>query len=652
MSRETEDLIRKLAPVIGRSRSTRLLGDYNESRFSPAWRKSIEREVSQIAQDYGLDEQIILYPVPRRRDVLGDYQIGWTHYGRYPLNASFGLREQDFIKHAGIFGATGSGKTNTAWGLVRQLCEKGKPFLILDPKGTWQGIIRTPWARDVKVFRPGSDYAPYTFNPFTPPGEMDTETWVSEAIEVFCDSQFLGFGAKEILRQAVQGAHGDLTLRTVFEAFQRIDKRGYKKSQWASSTERALKSATTGILGRVLTSPENIPFGQLMDSPAVMVLDGLSDDDQVALFMALMLARIYWFRKLAGVKERFRHLLIIEEFHVFSSAEMVRGESRIDSIIRMCREFSQGVLILDQNPGKVSPATLGNLNTLISMNLGSSQDINAVGTAMVLDAEAKRHLGRLPTGWAICRVKDRFPDAVLVRVPLEVTDKREVSPEEIRQHNGDFVKNVDQKQGLFVNSLTETWEPVPGGSKLEPMERKLLRWVSSHPGSNLKSCYLSLGLTYRQGNRLSDRLESMGYLRIDRDTKTATGSETRLSLTGQGKEAATTGPEARRLGGKWHQKAIRSVARHYERNGYLVRTEFRDIDVVAEKGGERIAIEVESLERAAGETQAVANIRKALEMGYSVVSVVKDEQARQRLESLLKGRPHFDGVKIRLLGEI
>ena len=77
--------------------------------------------------------------------------------------------------------------------IIRQLCERGKPFLILDPKGTWQAITHKDWAREVKVLKLGSAYAPYTFDPFMPLPGMDIDIMIAEVVEVFCDTQYLGY---------------------------------------------------------------------------------------------------------------------------------------------------------------------------------------------------------------------------------------------------------------------------------------------------------------------------------------------------------------------------------------------------------------------------------------------------------------------------
>ena len=206
MAAETEDLVRRLEPIKGKLWVDQRLQEYSDGRFNIMLRKAIEREVKNLANNYNLHSQIILHPVPKRHHINGEYFLGQCHYGQLPLNAKFGLRDSDFIKHIGIFGATGSGKTTTALQIIKQLCEQKKPFLILDPKGTWQNLIKQPYAKNVKVLKLGSTYAPYTFDPFMPLPGLDIDTLISDVVEVFCDSQYLGFGAKSLLQKSCHHA--------------------------------------------------------------------------------------------------------------------------------------------------------------------------------------------------------------------------------------------------------------------------------------------------------------------------------------------------------------------------------------------------------------------------------------------------------------
>jgi hypothetical protein len=545
----------------------------------------------------------------------------------------------------GIFGATGSGKTTTALRIIRQLCEQRKPFLILDPKGTWHNIVKKPYARNVKVLKLGSKYAPYTFDPFKPLAGMDMDTLVSDVVETICDSQYLGFGAKELLLRACRSARekGNLSIKGIYDEFHRLPVGGVKEKSWYASTLRALNSATTGILGKVLSIPDNIPFEKLMDSQVICLLDLLVDSDQVAMFNGLMLNRIYWFRKLAGIKEKFKHLLVIEEFHVLSKADYARGESRIDFIIKMCREFSRGVMVIEQNPGGISQNVLGNLNTVISMNLGHQKDINAVGTAMVLDADARKHLGRLPTGWAVCRVKDRFPESVLVKVDHELLDKSELSEEKIKAHNKGFVSQISYTDPASIARK----RPIDRRDKFTQLDRKILRYIKINAGVNLKNAFISLGVSYRRGNKIKNKLEGLKVIRSEKAC-TDTGKEIQLFLTAEGDRYLQNTEDTRRLGGKWHRSAVNALARYYRARDFRVRLEYRNVDVFADKGSEKIAVEVESLSGTKDLVNAVQNAIKALKLADRLEIVVKNRQAAARLEKALNQSPldSFKRIKI------
>ena len=43
----------------------------------------------------------------------------------------FGLKEEEFIQHIGIFGLSGSGKTNLAYLILQELARTGKQVAIL-----------------------------------------------------------------------------------------------------------------------------------------------------------------------------------------------------------------------------------------------------------------------------------------------------------------------------------------------------------------------------------------------------------------------------------------------------------------------------------------------------------------------------------------
>ena len=71
----------------------------------------------------GLPSEHILLPPTEKEQTSGDYPIGEIIY---PVQSrgTFGVREKEWIKHCGIFGKTGSGKTTLSVRIIKELCKK------------------------------------------------------------------------------------------------------------------------------------------------------------------------------------------------------------------------------------------------------------------------------------------------------------------------------------------------------------------------------------------------------------------------------------------------------------------------------------------------------------------------------------------------
>ncbi len=197
-----EEVFRKLRPIMG-SQLDMLWQEYLVS--DTATRQTIERTLrvalaQRLAETFE-SEHVLLKPPPR--DVVaGDYPVGMIHYGEsgfYP----FGLREDEFIQHIGIFGRSGSGKTNLAYLLLRELIKAGKPLLVFDWKRNYRDLLRTPGFPNLLVFTVGRDVAPFRFNPLIPPPGTPATVWLKKLIEVMCHAYYLGEGVTVLLMRAI-----------------------------------------------------------------------------------------------------------------------------------------------------------------------------------------------------------------------------------------------------------------------------------------------------------------------------------------------------------------------------------------------------------------------------------------------------------------
>jgi hypothetical protein len=161
--------LRRLEPMIG-PRAQKLWLIYLGSDFKN--KKKIE-EIIQILsdrylkQDYHEKDKIFL-PPPLPKIADGEYQIGDVIYpeGYY---SPFGIKEDEWIQHIGIFGRSGSGKTNVAYIIIKELKKKSKPFLIFDWKKNYRDLLSDEQFKDLLVFTVGTKTSPFFFNPLIPP---------------------------------------------------------------------------------------------------------------------------------------------------------------------------------------------------------------------------------------------------------------------------------------------------------------------------------------------------------------------------------------------------------------------------------------------------------------------------------------------------
>ena len=160
-------------------------------------RKQMEQLVDLLLAKHlpGLVMDQILLPVVDPSQLEGDYPVGRAMYADKPVGG-FGIKEGDWLKHVGLFGKTGSGKTTLAMRLLKEICRHDKPFLIFD----YKRITGTCWPSDFKdqeilIFTVGrNDIAPFLFNPKVRPPGVEEHVWIKQLAEIIEKVYLLGPG--------------------------------------------------------------------------------------------------------------------------------------------------------------------------------------------------------------------------------------------------------------------------------------------------------------------------------------------------------------------------------------------------------------------------------------------------------------------------
>jgi len=253
-----------------------------------------------------------------------------------------------------------------------------------------------------------------------------------------------------------------------------------------------------------------------------------------------------------------------------------------------------------------------------------------------LDSELR--VAQSPEGLkqAICKVKDRLKDPVLVKVdhPEDVRKPSNPTGVEVVAHNGNFVSQIPQETERFKTEVIKDVATRKEEIKLETLHRKILRYIKINNGSNLKTVYLAHGLSYRRGNTIRKKLERGGYL-ISENVNTETGKAIKVYMTEKSHRFLENKEDSRRLGGEWHRGTVETIARLMESRGFIALREYHGVDLLIKKGSESVAYEIETLKTTKDLVHAVQNALKASKVADRVEMVVKDRTAKRKLREAI-----------------
>ena len=444
-------------------------------------------------------EQINLIP-PHKGAASGKYRIGKIKYGTdSETQPDFSLTETDWIKHVGVFGCTGSGKTTLVYGLLKQLVQKEKPFLLLDWKRDYRDLLKLPEFKDkILIFSVGRNVSPFRFNPKDKPPGVDDHVWLKKLMEIISHAYLLGPGAMDVIQENMRHE----TFSEMQETLNRQKKRARELLWWASA-KRTLNAINFPGLSEVVNAPSfDIP--KLLNRQVILELDGLSDSDKVFLIGSLLMW-IYYYRLVQPEREVWKHTIILEEAHHLLLKQPVSvQENYADVLMREIRVLGESIIVLDQRPSKISESALGNLNTKISLNLNLAQDTSAMAKCMLLEKDQTRFIGMLPIGQGIVK-SHRITLPFLVELSDFKIKKGVVSDYDVKK----YMRQFSGFSGPISTPLPEksSIQGFPGDeTPPSPLAKILLQHIAEHPFIPISKRYKQLGLSNALGNQAKEEI--------------------------------------------------------------------------------------------------------------------------------------------------
>jgi len=342
------------------------------------------------------------------------------------------LDPNSLTMHTFITGSTGSGKSNTAYEIVRQLGNFGATCMIVEPaKGEYKHIFGSQ--ADFSVYGTNPQYTPLLkLNPFKFPKGIHVLEHIDRLIEIFnvCWPMYAAMPAvlKDSVERAYISAGWDLTtskarrIEDVYPTFTDvlrelnavIGESAFSqevKDNYIGSLATRIKSLTNGIYGLIFSSDE-LGDATIFDQNVIIDLSRVGSSETKSMIMGLLVMRLQEYRMTSGsMNAKLKHVTILEEAHNLlkrtsteqsSESSNLLGKSveMLSNTIAEVRTYGEGFIIADQAPGLLDLSVIRNTNTKIIMRLPEEEDRILVGKSANLSEDQIKELAKLPTGVA------------------------------------------------------------------------------------------------------------------------------------------------------------------------------------------------------------------------------------------------------------
>ena len=671
MMQRVQELCRSLQPVLGKKVDGLWAAYLAES--DAAGKADIEQTLELLAAKHlgrGFQPDRSPFPPPSREyATMGEIGVGEVFYGQRTLYP-FRLESGRLKEHLLVAGRSGSGKTNLTFVLMRGMMNCGIKVLALDWKRGYRDLLKLH--PDLRVYTIGRNVSPIRFNPLIPPPGCEPQVWIKLIVDVIASAYLGGEGVISLL---VAGLDHLFNKAGVFDKTQthwptihdllvwlRSVKLKGRAAMWQASAERILLAMTYGEFEAIVNTQSNAHIQELLDHNVIFEMDGLSSASDRVMFSEALTLWLYRYRLAQGPRDRLTNIIILEEAHnlLHRKASDVK-ESVLETSIRMTRQFGLGYVFVDQSASLLSQVAFANSYATLALSQKLKADVQTISAAMNLTDEQRDALTTLSVGTAVVRLADEHPEPFLVKIPRCPVTEGCVSDEQIRVRMSGYssesrVDNAPSSESEAVpvvplpdknNEITQIQKnphpptpqeseksssdsiAIPPEPKLNRDEIRFIQDVASRPLSTTVSRYQRLHLSRRRGNAIRQLLLVAGLIEAV-PIATRSGQVVLNQLSEEGRTVCTkleVDPGPPLCPSLEHQYWVNKVSNQFESKGYAITHEYQvkgngAVDVVAERPGERVAIEVET-----GKSDIKANLTKLRGKGFDRIILVATSPA-------------------------
>ena len=672
---EVARLVRALKPVLGdKAEKYKQVWLVSDRHGREEVEQLLLQEFAKCFPDK--DEPAFPPPIPEELPREG-VEVGDILYRGLPTKKLF-IPLQSLLRHVMIAGTTGSGKTTLIYQFCAELLRLKVPFFLFDFKLDYRPLVRVdPSVRVYTIgsqvqplhFNPLLELCKHMVRK----DKARDLNPLFQLSDVLCRVFYTGHGVRSILNKAF----GHLLREWIdhqysqeYEpSFRRAlawvrdyepkNEKGMRFREWKVSTIRVLEMLVVGTFGDSINASQNehVNLQDLRKQTAVFELNLPEDLKTVFVEMLLLCTRI---ANMEELKERVRgelqNVMIIDESHNLLKEGFEKIESQLQIALREDRGLGTAYIVADQTPSQLDATAYANTHFKFFFALDQADDIRVASKSLLLELDERKHLAKLSVGHCLCRYGrhnaflmraqrlDDIKHAIVTDTEIQHVKSSAPQPSDltISALVDDFDRAVQELRASLDDSSESSREagesgeeqPIEAGSStkqassvsdkgvMTSVEQALLDDILKEPFAGINQHFKNVGVSTANGRRARASLEGKGLLEVKAIGLGDRGGQLLLAaLTEQGAELLRQqGKDARHpyfQNGGEHEFWKDRFANHFSRLGYTVRKEAPvngHADLLATKGGERIAIEIET-----GKSDIRANIEKYRGKNYTRV---------------------------------
>jgi DNA-binding MarR family transcriptional regulator/GTPase SAR1 family protein len=644
ISTPDERRVKRLLKALAFDQDTELLTDLNEYMFLKALPQLVEQDP--------------FFPYPEPEDVKGEFEIGNV----IPTGDRFGLNLNQIPRNVLIFGSHGTGKTNLIFNFIKNLYERGMPFLIPEvAKVKYRNLIRK--FPEIQVLR-SQDYLP---SPLKGPDNTRPITWLGDFIHFYTHEMGLMQRSQSYLVEALDEAYRKFGIYKGSREYptledlklilsEKSNRPGCRNDDFALRNIQRISMLTILSEGRMEHSVGH-KIEKLLEVPTVIELAEQNPD--LKNFNARMLFHYLLRHRISkGIKGGLEHVLIFDEAKTVFDANLERnfymGICPIDLLVSYAREYGQGHILADQEGTKLTNSVKANSNCKFSF-LVSGKEIDEVSRMFCLDYKKREAFLQLPPWVSLVKMDERYPAPFLVKVD-HFPAEDEVSDEEVEDHSRKFVeylnRDVRPRSTILIQMAEKKKRLLSKGAE------NFLRNIAKEPYLSISQRRDKQGLTNYMANKDVKELEVKGFVTKKRIYTGKQGHPIIITEpTAKGWEYLRSlgiKPNKQGKGGLVHRFWQEKAKEYWASRGNKVMVEPNvagaNTDVlVMNQDGRRIAIEI-----ALSQENQLNNVLRDLKYFDSVVVASETKSLMMRIESEAQktlGQEHGKRVSFCLLGD-